>query len=243
MILSRLLQKEDSTLTNLFLIGMSLDDDEAEIIASSLKHNTKLEQLNMIQNSITTRGCRAFLKLVNDISSIENTYNCNHTLRVCGLAEQHVTSDLLESIREACWDNRSDSPHAVGRDKIIKYQLNSTRRKKLCELQEIEYTSGNVFADIKPNLLPNILALIGDGHGQSELYTALVSTAPDLLSYIDRKALLTDELSKINDEYAIIRAKRIDLNKRLASLELGDSQQSTVTNDEVLISGKKRERS
>ena len=164
-------------------------------------------------------------------------------MRVCGLAEQHVTSDLLESIREACWDNRSDSPHAVGRDKIIKYQLNSTRRKKLCELQGIEYTSGNVFADIKPNLLPNILALIGDGHGQSELYTALVSTAPDLLSYIDRKALLTDELSKINDEYAIIRAKRIDLNKRLASLELGESKQSEVTNEEVLICGKKRGRS
>ena len=224
---------------------MSLDDDEAEIIAASLKHNTELKQLNMIQNSITTRGCRAFLKLVNDISSIENTYNCNHTLSACGIAE-HVTSDLLESIGEACRDNssRSASPHAAGRDKIIKYQLNSTRRKKLCELQGIEYTSGNIFADIKPNLLPNILALIGDVHGQSELYTALVSTAPDLLSYIDRKALLTHELSKINDEYAIIRAKRIDLNKRLALLELGDSKQSTVTedNEEVLISGKKRGR-
>jgi len=53
----------------------------------------------------------------------------NHTLSACGLAE-HVTSDLLESIGEACRDNsRSTSPHATGRDKIIEYQLNNTRRK------------------------------------------------------------------------------------------------------------------
>ena len=44
--------------------------------------------------------------------------------------------------------------------------------------------------------MPQILALIGDRHGQSELYTALIPTAPDLLSYIDRRAILNDVLAK-----------------------------------------------
>ena len=54
-----------------------------------------------------------------------------------------------------------------------------------------------MFADIEPvALLPNILALISSNHGQSKLYTALVPLAPDLLSFIDRKALLKDTMAK-----------------------------------------------
>jgi len=242
--ISNLLQKEGSTLTHLNLTNTGIDDDGAEIIASSLKQNTKLKELEMIENSITNRGCLAFFKLLNDVSSIDNTYNSNHTLKTINIAE-YVTSDLLDSISEACIENRTgSSPNSIGRSKVIKTQLKGQNREKYCKLQGIQCPS-NIFADIEPNLLPNILTLIGESHGQTELYTALVPTAPDLLSYIDRKALLTNALSKIDIEYEMIKAKRIDLKKRLALLDVGDSKPQAVAeaeDKEVALSGKKRGR-
>lgn len=94
--------------------------------------------------------------------------------------------------------------HAVGRAKVIEYQLNSQKRKVLCQLQGIDFSYSNIFADIDPILLPNIIALIGDRHGQSELYTALIPTAPDLLSYIDRKALIDRTLAKNEAKAAVL---------------------------------------
>lgn len=103
--------------------------------------------------------------------------------------------DIQQQINDACHlMNQMDSN--PGRAKVIKYQLKSQNRKKLCELQGIKYSTNNIFVDIEPVLLPRILALIGDRHGQSELYTALIPTAPDLMSYIDRRAMLNDALVK-----------------------------------------------
>ena len=85
----------------------------------------------------------------------------------------------------------------VGRIKVICTQLNSQTSKLLCDLQGVEYSPSNLFADIEPVILPNILAIIGANHDQSELYNALILTAPDLMSYIDRKAMLKDVMTKI----------------------------------------------
>ena len=38
------------------------------------------------------------------------------------------------------------------------------------------------FAGVEPVLLPRILALIGEEHGQGELYNTLIQTAQDLMS-------------------------------------------------------------
>ena len=77
--------------------------------------------------------------------------------------------------------NNRPNPRRV---KVVYAQLNSKRRKKLCEIQGIEYVPiGTLLADVEPILLPQILALIGSSYNQSELYTALISTAPALLSY------------------------------------------------------------
>ena len=114
---------------------------------------------------------------------------------------------------------------------------------------------GNIFADIEPVLLPKILSLIGDRHGQSELYNALVHTAPDLLSYIDQKAMLNDALLKntaratalsqqceqkvaeyeqkiaalkanILAETSRLTAHNVEVKNRLELIELGDRKQS-----------------
>jgi len=176
-ILSNMLQKDRSALTELFLINTGIDDEGAEMIASSIKQNPTFKKLHLNSNTgITEKSCLAFLKLLLDVSSIENTYTSNHTLTECYLFGT-LNSETQSVINNACKMNRMNNN--PGRAKVIKYQLNSQNRKKLCELQGVEYSTNNIFADIEPVLLPEILALIGDRHGQSELYTALIPTAPD----------------------------------------------------------------
>ena len=252
--LSNLLQQEGSTLTELYLINSGINDEGAEIIASSLKHNTKLETLRLRENSnITNEAYVVFLKLLVDMSSINSVYSSNHTILRCDLnGDDDTYNDEQALISRACGDNTRTS---VGRVKVIKYQLNSQNRKKLCELQDIEYIPGSVFADIEPTLLPHILALIGSEHGQSELYTTLIHTAPDLLSYIDRKAMLDEAMAKntarvaslseecaqkvaeheqkiaalkadLLSETSRLAAENNDLKNRRALIDVGDSRQS-----------------
>lgn len=246
-----------------------MGDEEVELLVDSLKHNTKLTTLDLQRNNITVRSCNAILKLMVDVSSIESTYNSNNTLSSLNLpSSSDPTCNEIQSLiygacsltRDALYLNRSrigDSDvrlKAVGRAKVIRYHLNSQTLKKLCQLQGIEYIHGSIFTDIE-TALPNILSLIGSSHGQSELYTALILTAPDLLSYMDRKAMLKDTLAKNaaratafsnacaqqvayhEQKIAALKAKllaetsrltahNVEVNNRLELIELGDRKQS-----------------
>lgn len=262
MIVSDMMQKKDSRLTKLNLSDTGIDDKGAELLADSLKQNTTLKHLSLVNNNdITEKGCLAFLKLVHDVSSIENTYNSNHTLKSCDLtinsggyadmllgageldfdpfppSRDNTHVEIKSLIEDACRVNSEFGSIASGldsrREKVIQYQLHSQRLETLCRFQGIEYSPGNIFASIEPVLLPNILDLIGNKHGQSELYTALIHTAPELLSYIDRKALIRNALAKVEAEYehavtwylnhiSQLSTEKAHLNSRLAQIDLGD---------------------
>ena len=158
--LSTLLQEEASTLKYLNLENTGIGDDEAGILAISLKRNTKLEMLALQENNITKKGLSVFLKLLVDVSSIENTYNSNHTLSSCIIDAHDASLRDAQTLLNRISDDNKDRYNLLtnkGRTKVIEYQLNSRRRKKLCEAQGIDYSSGNIFADIEPILLPNIL--------------------------------------------------------------------------------------
>ena len=164
-----------------------------------------------------------------------------------------------EALNDACKENRlSSNPEAAGRAKVIKYQLNSINRKKLCELQGIEYSSiGNILKDIEVHLLPQILALIGREHGHSEFYTSLLPVAPDLLSFINREAILekerakntlqvadiTSQIAALTQQAAALTNKNDQIDKRLALIKLGDSKQTAVVDDgKECGGGEKRQR-
>ena len=247
--LSNLLQRKGTRLEDLNLDATGIDDEGAELLATSLKNNTKLEHLNLRNNkSITEKGCQALLSLLNDISSIETTYNSNHTLTKLSLsygsAARIEINMIIGHINSAIEINKlhDSRRHETGRAKVIKYQLDSRARKMLCELQGIEYSTNIIFADIDPILLSNILALIGEKHGHSEFFTSLLPVAPDLMSFINREAMLRDK----KDQNAIQRAQIVDqmkeltrqladlaadddqIDKRLAQVKLGDSKQMAV---------------
>jgi len=266
-ILSKLLQKEGTVLEELDLNGTGIEDEDVVLIASSLKHNTTLEQLRLKDNNgITERGYGALLKVLVDISSIENTYNSNHTLTILCLARAETVisrhTSMIEHINSAVKLNKlHQSFHAAGRAKVIKYQLNNQNRKEACQLQGIEYLSiGNLFANIEPILLPRILALIGREHGQSEFYAALIPMVPDLMSYVDTSGMIKDEMAKneahdndlvaqiaeLTRQRAALSAKNDQLSRRLAAKQSGDSHHSTIeegSGETAAESGKKRQRS
>ena len=221
--LSNLLQKESTTLKELYLMNTGMGDYEAEVFADSLKHNTQLRTLCLYNNDITEKGYILFFKLVSDVSSIETIYKCNHTLSECLLSrtkDKNINMLTLQNWIDACL-NDDNEPSC--RTKVINFMLNSTKRKDICKLQGIENPI-NIFTEIEPvTLLPNIIALIGNEHGQSELYTSLKSTAPELLSYIDRKAMIQETIktntarkSALADEYS---QRVIEYERRMAEYE------------------------
>ena len=240
--LSNMLQKDDTLLEALYLDSTGIDDEGTEILAASLKQNTKLKILSLRRNfNINDRGKRAFLKILVDVSSIENTYNSNYTLS--GLLFSYNCA-ILEHIDSATQLNRQHhSSRATGRAKVINYQLNSQNRKELSELQGIEYSSiGGIFADIEPKLLPTILAQIGEEHGQSEFYTSLLPVTPYLMSIIDKKAMIKDSMAKHAAKIKEHTAAYDELNRRLILIELGDSKQAAVGGGREGDSGEKRQR-
>ena len=249
-VLSHILQQEGSELWHLDLRNTDIDDEGAEILATALKHNINLDSLDLKENNINKKGRQAFLKILIDVSSIESMWNSNHKLRTLGLD----TYDGTGFIQSALQINEENQSSAAGRAKIIKYQLKSQIRKKLCELQGVEYSADdNMLADIDPVLLPQILASIGSNHGQSELYTSLLPVAPDLMSVIDREAMIKDEknrnaaqMAALTAEYeqkmAILTNRDDDLNSRLALIEFGDRKQAVVDGSDNKKGGVGRKR-
>lgn len=74
--IASLLRGEDTSLTELDLEYNNINDEGVELIAASLKENIALEILRLEnKNDIAEKGHVALLKLVNDVSSIENTYS------------------------------------------------------------------------------------------------------------------------------------------------------------------------
>jgi len=257
------------------LSDTGMGDEEAELLATSLKNNTKLRTFCLenpqrdnppspqTRNNITERGYKAFLKLTFDVSSIENMYKSNHTLRALYLPECSFRQECKHKSNKSWYSKHGDSiiidslfginsdPGAAGRAKVIKYQLNSENRKRLCELEDIEYIPGSNFADIEPLLLPRILSLIGREHGQSEFYTALIHTAPDLMSCVDTSGMRKDliaqnsiQMVELTRQLAALSAKNDELSGILALRESCDSRHLTIEGSrEMAESGKKRQRS
>ena len=195
---AKLLQHERSSLRRLILCGNKIGGEGGEILANSLQGNSTLAELYLGGHGMDITegwGWRAFLKLVNDITSVKSTYRSNNTLRELHFPSFSGSSQctkLNKYIQSALRINREHQGNlnAAGRAKVLSTQLNSVTRRELCDLQSASYSYGSIFADIDPILLPTVFFLTCKEHGQSELYCMLIATVPDVASLIDRKAML-----------------------------------------------------
>ena len=207
--------KTSTSLIEVTLCETNIDDEGAEILADSLKHNDTLYLLEMTNTKMTEKGPIAFLKLVCDISSIARTYDSNHSL-----------TDLYNAglSNNACQYVRSLHENNNGRSKVIKFQLNSENRKAMHRFQGIEYEYSSIFSEIDPLVLPDVLALVGREHGQTELYRMLVASVSDLESTMNRKAIIKQKIEEKTAQIAALAAEIRDLNRTLEHIEMGEKE-------------------
>ena len=243
-----------------------MGNEELIMLVNSLKRNTSLYNLRLCDkfrpyprgnSRVGEEGGLALLKLLVDVSSIDNTTLSNHTLIPLGGCDYGETLHPFEGVLGKAIDSvlkiNCSAANRV-REKVI-YTLKESVRKELSSLQGIEYVNENPFSDLDSYLLPNALALAGqkkDMH--SDLYRLLVATSPDLMSLIDRRAMLQVSVernaSRATDVAAQIAALTIELTNldvRSAQMkeELSFIQSSDQQNPVAVISktsGKKRDR-
>ena len=229
--LTHLLQNEDSRLETLNLDNNEINDEGAEIIANSLKHNTKLKKLRLNKNdNITEKGFKAFLKLLVNVSSIEDTLNSNHTLSDLSLpggwdtgynVRQHI--DNMLSINDGSYP---------GRQKVIDCQLYIKDRIELAKLQGITCpTHNSVYSQIDPVVLPDVLAIVGEECTHNDLYCALITTAPDLTSLVNKPVAIKEQIEEKKERIASLNA---EYKRKMEVLAAENARQNSSLNADIL---------
>ena len=239
----------EAPLNELNLRKTDLGDSDAELLADALKDNTTPGlDINLERNQFTEKGFVAFLKLLNDVESIEATYKSNHTIISILLTEP--TDRRMKAIK-GCIDASADangkfsslSPPGhekdfVGTMKARSTQLNSEVRMELSDLQGVDYSYESLFAQFDPILLPAVLALTADNEGQSELYKMLTATAVDLVSLVNRRAALVEWIAERRARVAALEA---GIDEMETEVQCIDNKKNDISDNNV--SGRKRDRS
>eukprot|EP00984_Skeletonema_dohrnii_P014258 scaffold5971_cov111-Skeletonema_dohrnii-CCMP3373.AAC.3 len=233
--LATLLQGKGATLTQLYLERNKIGDDGVGILVDALQNNKSLTTLNLKRNDeISKQGQILLLQLLNDISSIKATLQSNRTLKCLSLEILDADEDIQRHIIMATQINtkNKNTPEAAGRKKMIQTQLNSGRRAELAALQGIDHS---VYSEIDPLHLPEVLSLVGQRHGQGELYVALRSSIAGVISTVNRKQCLQQQRSyyraKIAHHNAIIaeyRTKAGEVEAEIATIEAADGHDGHV---------------
>jgi len=233
--LAKLLQV-DSTLEGLCLSNNKIDDEGVAILVGSLQNNKSLDTLSLRGNDdISNQGQIMLLKLVNDITSIQATLQSNHTLRY--IYVNFFNEEIQTHINIATGINKRDiyNPGKAGREKVILH-LHSKISAELAELQGVDHS---VYSEIDPLHLPEVLSLIGERHGQGELYAAVSSSIMTLLSTVNRKKCFQQE----RDYHAAIiaqhRTKVDELDAELGAIEAAEGNEC---NEEIEHRSNKRRR-
>jgi len=202
--LAKLLQGEDSMLKTLDLSNNKIDDEGVGALADALQNNETLTNLDLTgNNGISKQGMKLCVKLVNDISSIKATLQSNHTLT--DLSVKYIPSyyyrsiegpnpddEIQRQINMAVDINKRHARIAAGKEKVICTQLHSVERAKLADLQGVDHS---VYGEINPLHLPEVLSLIGQHQGQGELYVALKSSIAGVISTVNRKECIKEQMA------------------------------------------------
>ena len=111
-------------------------------------------------------------------------------------------------------NRNQDNTEAAGREKVIQTQLHSANRAELCRLQDVHQS---LHSEINPLHLPEVLALVGKHHGQGELYDTLKSSIAGVISIVNRKKFIKDQM-------AYYAAKLEELSAQLAAIEATEGE-------------------
>ena len=226
--IAKLLQRDGSKLKKLYVNRCTIGDEGAELIAEALANNSVLTHLELETNNIYHRGQLALLRVVNNVSDVERTYHSNHVLRLMSL-KGNATTLFNQYITEAININRYHGGNVVsaGREKVLKYHLNSATGKILAGLQGVGDYFMRPYIHMESAILPDAVALVGHASGLSDMYRLLRNVNSDLGFSVygtENKALkdkvvqLNDIIAEQNRQIAALTARNLDLRTKLASI-------------------------
>ena len=221
--LAKLLQG-NVNMESLHLDYNDIDDEGVAILVDALQSNTTLEGLDLQENvDISNQGKMKLLKLVSDISSITATLQSNHTLTyiIVECNEHDQFQDHIDNATDI--NSETDSPEAAGRQKVIETQLDSKRRAELAELQGVNQS---LYSEIDPLHLPEVLALVGRRHGKGELYVALKASIAGVISTVNRKECIRQQMAYHKKQMAQHAEKLKELGTELAAIEAAEGTSS-----------------
>eukprot|EP00579_Thalassiosira_antarctica_P016714 CAMPEP_0201946096 /NCGR_PEP_ID=MMETSP0903-20130614/54243_1 /ASSEMBLY_ACC=CAM_ASM_000552 /TAXON_ID=420261 /ORGANISM="Thalassiosira antarctica, Strain CCMP982" /LENGTH=701 /DNA_ID=CAMNT_0048489187 /DNA_START=199 /DNA_END=2303 /DNA_ORIENTATION=- len=199
---STLFQNPDSRLVSLHLCRNNIGDEVAVSFATSLANNRRLEVLNLSGNpSITAVGWAAFSGLLCNTSSLNCTYNSNHTLK--NLGDFGPESQLPHDLVHYLLLNEIDNQRKV-HEKILMHHFAGD-------------FSMEPFSEMKAELLVHVLACISNASARnncashSALYQFLRSK-PSLLGCSNEA--LTNKVAGVCRPAEDDGAANIDMKKR-----------------------------
>ncbi len=132
------------------------------------------------------KGLTALLKLLNNVETIQTTYNSNHFLKWISLkgnpSQSHETTDYIESVLKLNqqYDKEEYHRHDVGRAKVIQSQLQSQTRIVLSCLQGVDDYFMRPYSNITSEVISNYLALVGQKSDLSDLYCLVLGMNAEL---------------------------------------------------------------
>ena len=158
------LQNPNSALEELDLGGNLINDDVLASFANSLTHNNKLKELFIDDRNITSTGWDALSNVLCNKSSIEETFNSNHTLQTVFDPEYTDESDLPSDLRTLLQLNRGNNKMEAARRKILQVHFSGSFNMQ-------------PFIDMDLTVLPHAVAWMArDEHGSSLLYQFVRNT-------------------------------------------------------------------
>ena len=250
--IAKLLQRGDSALTCLSLSQTKIGDEGVAVLVDALQNNTSLKELSLSRNDgISIKGRIELSKLVIDLSSVEATLQSNHTL------ERVDTFNTKASPKEVYLEKRIEiatsinkekaCPGSAGEKKVISTQLHSVSRASLAEFQGVSHS---VYSEIDPLHLPEVLSLVRQIYGFEELYAALKLSIATLISMVDTKQRIKQNMShyaarleKLRAEVAYCMGRSEEMNENLAIIKAAEGNIfGTKTDDEDASRPSKRSR-
>ncbi|EJK45499.1 hypothetical protein THAOC_35884 [Thalassiosira oceanica] len=110
------LANTECRLEDLHLYNCNIGDKGAATLAEGLRNNQRLTVMSLGGNNITERGLNPFLSILCDTSSINATYNSNHTLRSLGGYGVQIPQDVEVMLRL----NKDKNKSRVATNKILR---------------------------------------------------------------------------------------------------------------------------
>ncbi|EJK51126.1 hypothetical protein THAOC_29738 [Thalassiosira oceanica] len=108
------LANPECRLEDLYLSQSNIGDEGAATLAGGLCNNQRLTRMSLDNNNITEHGWNAFSSILCDTSSINATYNSNHTLQ--DLGNYRIPEDVRLMLRP----NKEKNKSHVSANKILR---------------------------------------------------------------------------------------------------------------------------